>query len=79
MNEEKYECLMCHGTGKILLQETRWDPEKNDFDNSSTKTYKGECFRCGGSGYVDWITNITNNYDLNLEITIEGKVYDTED
>ncbi len=44
MNGEKFKCKKCSGTGTII--------EPDIYINSI-------CTVCGGSGYVDWIENIT--------------------
>lgn len=58
-NKEKqglYLCDMCHGHGSYHCLSTR---DNNGLVEGHSPMSR-ECYRCKGTGYVDWITNVKN-------------------
>lgn len=76
--EKKYKCNMCKGLGIVSIKEIEWNNDVGNFDYSKMKIVESKCFRCKGSGYVDWITNVIDNQDWSLEITAEARVLKDE-
>lgn len=58
MNE--YKCNACDGTGILSIVKY--------MDGEEVNSCETRCFRCRGSGTVDWVTNITNNKKISDDI-----------